>query len=210
MSMEERGKLYLKDVPEGEIEQVIENMHTALEEVQTGELTVATRSVEIDGVAVEEGQVIGLLNGKLAVSGDDLAESLFEMLELSDAIQAELITLYYQHRSELKRIFVSRPDVARRTMAVLLQSFGSIRRSILRENGSLHVRQDVFEQGRQLIDEYKSLASGQLRVSLDKLEAFLIGRNRLVGDVVELTLVDAPKAPFETAPVGNEVAVGAE
>jgi hypothetical protein len=85
--------LYLE--PEGEIEQVLENMQSALEEVQTGELTVATRSVEIDGVAVEEGQVIGLLNGKLAVSGDDLAESLNEMLELSDANQAELITLYY-------------------------------------------------------------------------------------------------------------------
>jgi dihydroxyacetone kinase-like predicted kinase len=70
-------------------------MQAGLGDIQTGELTVATRSVEIDGVAVEEGQVIGLLNGKLAVSGDDLAESLFELLELSEVNLAELITLYY-------------------------------------------------------------------------------------------------------------------
>jgi len=81
--------------PEGGLEEVIENMQAGLGDIQTGELTVATRSVEIDGVAVEEGQVIGLLNGKLAVSGDDLAESLFELLELSEVNLAELITLYY-------------------------------------------------------------------------------------------------------------------
>jgi DAK2 domain fusion protein YloV len=85
--------LYLE--PDGEFEKVVNNMHAALDDVQSGEITIATRSVEIDGVAVEEGQVIGLLNGKLAVSGNDLAETLFEMLEISNADQAELITLYY-------------------------------------------------------------------------------------------------------------------
>jgi DAK2 domain fusion protein YloV len=85
--------LYLE--PEGDLDKVLENMEAALQDVQSGELTVATRSVEIDGVAVEEGQVIGLLNGKLAVAGNDIAESMLELLELSDANQAELITLYY-------------------------------------------------------------------------------------------------------------------
>ncbi|OGO17945.1 MAG: hypothetical protein A2Z14_03040 [Chloroflexi bacterium RBG_16_48_8] len=85
--------LYLE--PDGELSKVIENMRTAIGEVQSGELTVATRSVEIDDVAVQEGQVIGLLNGKLAVSGNDLSESLIEMLKMSDADHAELITMYY-------------------------------------------------------------------------------------------------------------------
>jgi dihydroxyacetone kinase-like predicted kinase len=85
--------LYLE--PDGDLKNVVENMRAALDDVQTGELTIATRSVEIDDVAVKEGQVIGLLDGKLAVAGDDLATTLFDMLELSDANQAELITLYY-------------------------------------------------------------------------------------------------------------------
>ena len=36
-------------------------MTKAIETVKTGEITVATRSVEIDGVKVESGQVIALL-----------------------------------------------------------------------------------------------------------------------------------------------------
>jgi DAK2 domain fusion protein YloV len=85
--------LYLE--PDGDLSKVIENMRSSLGEVHSGELTVATRSVEIDGVAVQEGQVIGILNGKLAVSGNDLTDSLIEMLVMCDADQSELVTLYY-------------------------------------------------------------------------------------------------------------------
>jgi DAK2 domain fusion protein YloV len=85
--------LYLE--PDGDLSKVIENMKSAIKEVQSGELTVATRSVEIDCVAVQEGQVIGLLNGKLAVSGNDLSESLVAMIEKTNVDQSELITLYY-------------------------------------------------------------------------------------------------------------------
>jgi DAK2 domain fusion protein YloV len=85
--------LYLE--PDGDFSKVVENMRSALGEIQSGELTIATRSVEIDGVAVKQGQVIGLLNGKLAVSGDDLTESLLKMIEMTDVENSELITLYY-------------------------------------------------------------------------------------------------------------------
>jgi dihydroxyacetone kinase-like predicted kinase len=44
---------------------------------------------------LQEGQVIGLLNGKLAVSGDEITDSLIEMLKICDTDQSELITLYY-------------------------------------------------------------------------------------------------------------------
>ncbi len=47
-------------------------MTDALGDSRTGEITVATRSVEIDGVNAEEGQVIGLLEGELVVCGDEL------------------------------------------------------------------------------------------------------------------------------------------
>lgn len=81
--------------PNGEFSTISENMAKALEDVQTAEITTATRSVEIDGVTCETGQVIGLLNGKLASSGDSLAEVLMEVLKLAEADSRELITLYY-------------------------------------------------------------------------------------------------------------------
>ena len=81
--------------PDGELEKVAEKMTKALESVITGEITIATRSVEIDGVTVREGQVIALLNGKLAVSSDSVEHACLEFLEKAKAQDYELITLFY-------------------------------------------------------------------------------------------------------------------
>jgi dihydroxyacetone kinase-like predicted kinase len=81
--------------PEGDLVTVSQAMTAALQDVQTAELTVATRSVEVDGVEVHEGQAIGLLNGRLAVSGDSLEEALMGALERAGMDKAELVTLYY-------------------------------------------------------------------------------------------------------------------
>jgi hypothetical protein len=70
-------------------------MTEALGESRTGEITIATRSVEIDGVNAEEGQVIGLLEGELVVCGDELGLMLLALLETAEVAQAELITLYH-------------------------------------------------------------------------------------------------------------------
>ncbi len=70
-------------------------MQANIGEVQFAEITTATRSVEIQGVKVQSGQVIGLLNGKLTSSGDSLQEILMEILEKGSAADYELITLYY-------------------------------------------------------------------------------------------------------------------
>ncbi|NIS80034.1 MAG: DAK2 domain-containing protein [Anaerolineales bacterium] len=80
---------------EGEFEQIVERMNAALDELQFAELTTATRSVEIDGVQVEEGQVIALLNGRLASSGDSLEQVLLKTISSAIEEEAELITLYY-------------------------------------------------------------------------------------------------------------------
>ncbi len=81
--------------PDGDLEKVAEKMTRAIENVVTGEITVATRSVEIDGVNVKEGQVIGLLNGKLAVSSDSIEHACLELLEKANTAEYELITLFY-------------------------------------------------------------------------------------------------------------------
>lgn len=81
--------------PDGDLDKVAEKMTKALESVITGEITVATRSVEIDGVTVKDGEVIALLNGKLAVSTDSVEHACFEFLEKAKAEDYELITLFY-------------------------------------------------------------------------------------------------------------------
>ncbi len=81
--------------PNGDYQATVEAMTAALDGVRSGEITIATRSVEIDGVKVQEGQVIGLLDGRLAASGDDLESVVFDLLDQAEAGQAELVTLYY-------------------------------------------------------------------------------------------------------------------
>ncbi len=61
--------------PDGDLDAVVDRMTKAMQDVVTVEITTATRSVEIDGVAVEEGQVIGLVNGKLATSAPSVDEA---------------------------------------------------------------------------------------------------------------------------------------
>jgi dihydroxyacetone kinase-like predicted kinase len=81
--------------PDGELQAVAEKMIKALEHVRTGEITTATRSVEIDGVKVETGQVIALLDGKLVASAGSVEEGCLELLEKANAADHELITLFY-------------------------------------------------------------------------------------------------------------------
>ncbi len=81
--------------PDGDLDGVVEKMVKAMDNVMTGEVTIATRSVEIDGVTVKDGQVIALLNGKLAVSSDSLERASLDMLEKANAANFELITMFY-------------------------------------------------------------------------------------------------------------------
>jgi hypothetical protein len=81
--------------PDGDFEQIVAAMQRAISEVETGEITTAVRSVEIDGVRVEEGQIIALHNGKLVLAAGDLLEGCLAFLEHADADEFELITMFY-------------------------------------------------------------------------------------------------------------------
>lgn len=81
--------------PDGELDSVADKMTKALSHVRTGEITVATRSVEIDGVKVETGQVIALLDGKLVAAAGSVEEGCLAFLEKADAAEHELVTLFY-------------------------------------------------------------------------------------------------------------------
>lgn len=80
---------------DGDLTQVVEKMNRALDEVTTGEITIATRTVEIDGVSVEKDQVIALMNGKLVVSTNTIDSAVLVFLEKASAVDYELITLFY-------------------------------------------------------------------------------------------------------------------
>lgn len=80
---------------EGDFDETVAAMTNALDDVQYAELTTATRSIDIDGVSVSQGQVICMLNGRLVAASDNLEEILHETLRQANTDQTELFTLYY-------------------------------------------------------------------------------------------------------------------
>jgi dihydroxyacetone kinase-like predicted kinase len=80
--------------PEGDFESIAEEMLDALKDVDAGEITTATRTVEIDGLEVQTGQIIGLLNGKLVVSSKTVGDTCIALLGKANMASKERITLF--------------------------------------------------------------------------------------------------------------------
>lgn len=85
----------LRLIPDGDFDGVTAEMTEALDEVQTGEITTAIRDADIDGVAVQEGEIIALFNRKLVFSATNLEAACLGLLEKANAAEFELITLFY-------------------------------------------------------------------------------------------------------------------
>ena len=85
----------MRIAPHEDFDKVANEMEKAMGEVITGELTTATRTVEIDGVEVKEGEIIALLNGKLVLSAKDLETGCLELLAKINIEEYEIATLFY-------------------------------------------------------------------------------------------------------------------
>jgi DAK2 domain fusion protein YloV len=92
--------------PNGNFEHVVKDMTSAIGDVDTGEVTVATRNVEINGVQVHEGEVIALLNGTLVHASENLDDACLGLLEKAHTEERERITLFFGQN-------VSKTDVNR-------------------------------------------------------------------------------------------------
>jgi DAK2 domain fusion protein YloV len=85
----------MRIAPHEDLDKVAKDMEEAMDEVITGELTTATRTVEIDGVEVKEGEIIALLDGKLVLSTQDLKTGCLELLNKIKIENYEIATLFF-------------------------------------------------------------------------------------------------------------------
>jgi uncharacterized protein len=81
--------------PDADFDQMVAEMNDALNDVDTGEITVATRSIAINGVNVKEGEVIALHNGSLVESSSSIEEACARLLTKANTEDKERITLFY-------------------------------------------------------------------------------------------------------------------
>ena len=80
---------------QAELEANAQSMESAAKTIRTAEITIATRSVEMNGVKVRDGQPIGLLDDVLTASGESIEDVVWTMLDQMQAADRELVTIYY-------------------------------------------------------------------------------------------------------------------
>ena len=81
--------------PETEADENVEGMEDARQEVQSGEITRAARDATIEGVDVQQGQFLALLDGKPRAAGDELNTVLLDLVSHADLQPGGLVTLYW-------------------------------------------------------------------------------------------------------------------
>lgn len=80
---------------QGNLETNVKMMDAAYAHIRTVEITRAVRSAQLNGIAVQEGQPIALLDGDLVAAGDAVTALVLEVLHQAGARESEIITLYY-------------------------------------------------------------------------------------------------------------------
>ncbi len=78
-----------------DLEDNVNAMTRALQNVRTLEITTAVRDATVDDKEVRAGQTIGLLDGTLVEAGDDRDAVIDAMLERVDMDDYEIVTIYY-------------------------------------------------------------------------------------------------------------------
>ena len=81
--------------PEASVQENLNLMNNAIPSVKTGSVTFAVRSSAMDGISVNEGDIIGLDGNKIVNKGDTVNEVTKTLVkDISDA-DSEVLTLYY-------------------------------------------------------------------------------------------------------------------
>ena len=84
------------DLTQGSLADHAAEMMNQLDKARTGEICFASRDAELDGVRVEENQLIAMLDRKLVCADDTIEGALLKLLEIANSEQpVDLATLYW-------------------------------------------------------------------------------------------------------------------
>jgi uncharacterized protein len=95
--------------PDADLEYNIQAMEEAINSVNSGSITYAVRDTEMDGKNIKEGNILGLIEGKIKEVGENMfviCENIIEHMVNEDS---ELVTIFYGKDCEEERVeeFVS-------------------------------------------------------------------------------------------------------
>ncbi len=77
-----------------DVESNVEEMEEAIETVRTGRVTEASRGVTLNGVTVEPGMLVGMLEREIVAAGEDVSAVVRSLVEAARPGDGDLVTLY--------------------------------------------------------------------------------------------------------------------
>lgn len=81
--------------PDGNLDEMVDAMEEQMQEISYAEITRAVRDSELNGLHIKDGDIIGIVNGKISARGPELDEVLLSLLDEMIGEDDELITLLY-------------------------------------------------------------------------------------------------------------------
>jgi hypothetical protein len=81
--------------PTVSVEENVENMKSAIQDVKTGQITFAVRDTSIDSIAISEGDYLGISDEGIKAVDVDLEKATLELIDKIMDDDAELVTIYY-------------------------------------------------------------------------------------------------------------------
>ena len=81
-------------MPDKGVEENVESMMEAVEDLTTGQVTYAVRDTEMDGIAIKKGDYIGLSGKKILAKGQSINDTTIKMIEKMVDDDATFVSLY--------------------------------------------------------------------------------------------------------------------
>ncbi len=77
------------------IDEVVEEMKTAISHVKSGEITYSIRDTELNGIKIETDDYMGILDGDIVVSTKDRMDAAHELITKSLDDESVIVTIFY-------------------------------------------------------------------------------------------------------------------
>ena len=81
-------------MPDKDVEENVESMMEAVNDLTTGQITYAVRDTEMDGIAIKKGDYIGISGKTILAKGQSVNETTMEMIEKMVGEDATFVSLY--------------------------------------------------------------------------------------------------------------------
>jgi len=101
-------------LPEGDAEKLHKSMARALEQVDTGEITFSVRDTVFGDIEIKEGDILGLWNGKIHLTGKSPEAVLISLItQMTEAKGGEVISVFWGEGTDEERANALGDDLRR-------------------------------------------------------------------------------------------------